>query len=230
MGEGSVQVAADFSVWHALSSAGPIVKITFLILVGMSIFSWVIIFKKHKMFKGLMSANKDFLDYFWAASTMDEIVDKQEDFKASNLCSVFLVAFKEIKKIRGAQKETATFLSKTETLERTLVSTVENEILNAEKGLSFLATTGSTAPFIGLFGTVWGIMNSFQKIGLMKSASLAVVAPGISEALIATAVGLAAAIPASIAYNHYLGKIKKVELDLNSYTSDLVNVAERNFF
>lgn len=228
MGEEALKVTADFSAWHAIMSAGPIVKITFLILVGMSIFSWMIIFTKYKTFKTLFTANKTFLDAFWKSETMDEIVDKQDSYKGSNLCRVFLVGFKEIKKIRGVNKET--LLTKSEILERALTNSVESEILDTERGLSFLATTGSTAPFIGLFGTVWGIMGSFQKIGLMKSASLAVVAPGISEALIATAVGLAAAIPASIAYNHYIGKLKKLEHDLNSYAGDLVNVAERNFF
>lgn len=224
----ALKVTADFSAWHAIASASPVVKITFLILVAMSVFSWMIIFAKYKTFKSLFEENKRFLDSFWKAETMDEIVDNQDKYEQSNLCKIFLVGFSEIKKIRGVKKET--MLTKAEILERSLVHSVESEILDSERGLSFLATTGSTAPFIGLFGTVWGIMGSFQKIGLMKSASLAVVAPGISEALIATAVGLAAAIPASIAYNHYIVKIKKLEHDLNSYASDLVNVAERNFF
>lgn len=224
----ALKVTADFSAWHAIASASPIVKVTFVILVGMSIFSWMIIFAKYKTFRSLFDENKFFLDAFWKAETMDEIVDNKKDYAGSNLCKIFLVGFAEIKKIRGANKES--MLTKSEVLGRSLTHSVESEILDAEKGLSFLATTGSTAPFIGLFGTVWGIMGSFQKIGLMKSASLAIVAPGISEALIATAVGLAAAIPASIAYNHYVGKIKKLEHSLNSYAGDLVNVAERNFF
>lgn len=228
MGEEAIKVATDFSAWHAIMSAGWVVKFTFLCLVGMSVFSWMVIFAKQKAFKRSNAANKKFLDDFWKAETMDELVDNKKKYKYSNLYNVFTVGFKEIKKIRGAEKET--LLTKSEILERSLRNSVESEILDVEKRLSFLATTGSTAPFIGLFGTVWGIMSSFQKIGLMKSASLAVVAPGISEALIATAVGLAAAIPASIAYNHFINKVRKVEHDLNSYAGDLVNVAERNFF
>jgi len=230
MNEEAIKVAADFSAWHAIMSAGPVVKITFLILVFMSVYSWVVIFSKRQLFKDLFKKNSEFQDEFLNANTMDEIANESDKFKSSNMFDVFLTGFKEIKKIKGAEKENRTFLTKGETLERTLGNAVENQILKAEKGLAFLATTGSTAPFIGLFGTVWGIMSSFQKIGLMKSASLAVVAPGISEALIATAVGLAAAIPASIAYNHYVGKIKKLEHDLNTFASDLVNIAERNFF
>ena len=99
-----------------------------------------------------------------------------------------------------------------------------------ESRLSLLATTGSTGPFIGLFGTVWGIMGAFQKIGATKVASLAVVAPGISEALIATSVGLAAAIPATVAYNHYVSRIRKMEIELNSFAADFLNIAKRNFF
>lgn len=224
----AIKVAADFSAWHAIMSAGLVVKFTFLILVGMSLFSWMIIFAKQRGFGQVFKANKKFLDAFWNAETMDEIYDNKEKYSKSNIAEVFMVGFKEIKKIRGSEKDT--MMTKSEILERSLTNSVENEILKIERRLSFLATTGSTAPFIGLFGTVWGIMSSFQKIGLMKSASLAVVAPGISEALIATAVGLAAAIPASIAFNHFIGKIKKMEHDLNSYAADLVNVAERNFF
>ena len=134
----------------------------------------------------------------------------------------------EIKKIRGANKET--LLTKSEILERTLTNSVESEILDAEKGLSFLATAGSTAPFIGLFGTVWGIMGAFHTIGATNMASLAVVAPGISEALIATAIGLVAAIPATIGYNHFVSQIRREEIDLNSFASDFLNIVKRNFF
>ena len=230
MGEEAVRLATDFSAWHAIMSAGLVVKVTFLLLVAMSIFSWLIIFKKRRLFKSMFISNSDFQGDFLDTPTMDMIVDDITKYKNSSMFYVFLTGFKEIKKIKSAEKQNNGFLTKGETLERAIKNSVEERLMNAEKGLGFLATTGSTAPFIGLFGTVWGIMSSFQKIGLMKSASLAVVAPGISEALIATAVGLAAAIPATIAYNHYLGKIKKLEHDLNSFANDLVNIAERNFF
>lgn len=231
--EAAVEVAADFSAWSALASAGPIVKFTFLILLGMSVFSWMIIVAKHILFKKTHEANEKFIEDFWKASTLDEMADKKEDYEGSSLFQVFTTGFKEIKKIRGAQNEgdgTNALLSKTEALERALRTAVETELFKVESRLSFLATTGSTAPFIGLFGTVWGILTSFQKIGAMKSASLAVVAPGISEALIATAVGLAAAIPASIAYNHYINKVRKSEHELNGFANDLLNISERNFF
>ena len=107
---------------------------------------------------------------------------------------------------------------------------IDTEISTMEARLSFLATTGSTGPFIGLFGTVWGIMGAFATIGATGMASLAVVAPGISEALIATAIGLVAAIPATVAYNHFITKLKREEIELNSFASDFLNIAKRNFF
>ncbi len=226
----SLQVVADFSAWHAIMSAGPIVKVTFLILVTMSILSWMVIITKHLMFKRNIEANKKFTEKFWKAPTLDELADEKEEFEGSTLFQIFEAGYKEIKRIKSSENSNSTLLSKSETLERVLRTSVENEILITESRLSLLATTGSTAPFIGLFGTVWGILTSFQKIGAMKSASLAVVAPGISEALIATAVGLAAAIPASIAYNHFITKVRKSEHDFNSFANDLLNISERNFF
>lgn len=226
----SLQVVADFSAWHAIISAGPVVKFTFLVLVTMSILSWMVIITKYLMFKKSIKANKNFMEKFWKAPTLDELADQKDDFKDSTLFKIFESGYKEIKRIKGSETTGSSLLSKSETLERVLRTSVENEILQTESKLSLLATTGSTAPFIGLFGTVWGILTSFQKIGAMKSASLAVVAPGISEALIATAVGLAAAIPASIAYNHFITKVKKSEHDFNSFANDLLNISERNFF
>ncbi|MEI7974274.1 MAG: MotA/TolQ/ExbB proton channel family protein, partial [Bdellovibrio sp.] len=121
-------------------------------------------------------------------------------------------------------------LSGIDNMERALKQAVENEVALMESRLSWLATTGSTGPFIGLFGTVWGIMSSFHKIGAMGSASLAVVAPGISEALFATAVGLGAAIPAVIIYNSLVTQVRRQEIQLNNFAADFLNVAKRNFF
>ena len=117
-----------------------------------------------------------------------------------------------------------------ENFARALRKASDIQIASLESRLGFLATTGSTGPFIGLFGTVWGIMNAFQKIGNTGQASLAVVAPGISEALIATAIGLATAIPAVVAYNHFVSQVKREELEISNFSSDLMNVAKRNFF
>ena len=121
-------------------------------------------------------------------------------------------------------------LSGLDNLERSIRKATENEIAKMETRLTVLATTGSTGPFIGLFGTVWGIMGSFHKIGATGNASLAVVAPGISEALIATAIGLAAAIPAVVLYNNFVAQVRREEIELNNFSADFLNIVKRNFF
>ncbi len=131
---------------------------------------------------------------------------------------------------KGDDKDSVPLLSGLDNLERSLRKAIEVEATKLETRLGFLATTGSTGPFIGLFGTVWGIMGAFHKIGATGMANLAVVAPGISEALIATAIGLAAAIPATVAYNHFSTLIQREYLELNNFSSDFLNITKRNFF
>jgi biopolymer transport protein TolQ len=148
---------------------------------------------------------------------------------------VFRAGFTELKKIAdsGLAKKTegaAPMLSGIDNLQRSLNKAIDSEISHLESRLNFLATVGSVSPFVGLFGTVWGIMSAFQQIGATGSASLAVVAPGSSEALITTAVGLFAAIPATVGYNMFVGKIKRQELELHNFASDFLNIAKRNFF
>ena len=156
-----------------------------------------------------------------------------ETYSDSSVAKLFKNGYEELQslaELSDEHSEAPSKLSGIDNIERVLRTTADQEISKLEKNLTWLATTGSTGPFIGLFGTVWGIMSAFQKIGLTGAASLAVVAPGISEALIATAIGLAAAIPAVIVYNHFINQIKKIELDLNSYASDFTNVMKRNWF
>lgn len=138
---------------------------------------------------------------------------------------------KKLADVNKSESETEKIrLNGIENLERVLRKSTENEISLMESHLTVLATTGSTGPFVGLFGTVWGIMGSFHKIGQTGSASLAVVAPGISEALVATAIGLAAAIPAVVLYNNFVAQIRKEEIALNNFSSDFLNIVKRNFF
>ena len=160
----------------------------------MSILSWAIIFKKRKTFSQAKKDNEKFLDLFWSAASLEEVRDKVEHQGESPLAQVFRAGFNEIERVR--RKHQSTLGDKIDNLERSLRKGQDQEISSLEEKLSFLATTGSTAPFIGLLGTVVGIMNSFRAISNAGSASLATVAPGISEALFATAVGLFAAIPA----------------------------------
>lgn len=233
--EKSVNVAVETGAWHAVTSASPIVQLTLLILITMSVLSWAIIFQKKKMLEFIQAANKPFDEYFWKAKALDDVFEKLSDYPNSTMAAVFKAGFLELRRIAEAAKGGPTengkpLLTGIDNLQRSLNKAIDNEIQRMEHRLSFLATTGSVGPFIGLFGTVWGIMGSFQKIGATGVASLAVVAPGISEALIATGVGLFAAIPATIAYNLYITQLKKEELALNNFASDFLNIAKRNFF
>lgn len=231
----TVQVA-NTGAWHAISSAGFVVQFTLLCLIFMSVASWAIIVNKYSQFKTTDEANLPFEDKFWRAGSLEEVFETLKNYPASNLANVFRAGYMELRKIAesglassGKEGETP-LLSGLDNLQRALNKSIETEVSLLESRLIFLATVGSVAPFVGLFGTVWGIMSSFQKIGATGVASLAVVAPGISEALIATGVGLAAAIPATIAYNFFVTRIKKQELHLNNFSSDFLNLAKRNFF
>lgn len=231
-----VAVSVNTGAWHAITSANIVVQLTLLILVAMSVFSWAIIVSKRKQFQKTRQADVPFEDSFWKANSLDDIFDDLERYPESALARVFRAGYMELRKIADsnlAQKkgdDQAPLLSGLDNLERALKKSIDSEISALEARLSFLATTGSTGPFIGLFGTVWGIMSAFQKIGATGMASLAVVAPGISEALIATGIGLFAAIPATVGYNLFISDIKKQELIFNNFAADFLNIAKRNFF
>ncbi len=224
----------SMGAWDAISHASLIVQLTLVILVLMSIGSWAIAVSKHTLLNEVKSFDKKFEEFFWRANSLDDIFDALGDFSNSPMANVFKVGYLELRKLADAVGESDNINSPSlrgiDNLERALQKASDSELSKLESRLSFLATTGSTGPFIGLFGTVWGIMGAFQKIGSTGMASLAVVAPGISEALIATAIGLAAAIPASIFYNHFLTSIRGTELSLNNFSADFLNIAKRNFF
>lgn len=231
----TVAPTINTGVWHAITNASLIVQITLLILIAMSVVTWAVIVSKRKLILTVKKNNELFLAEFWKANALDEIYQKLGDLPDSPLVHVFRSAYLELTKIADSElasnkEDNTTFRSGLDNLERALRRAMDTEIAKIESKLSFLATTGSTGPFIGLFGTVWGIMNAFQKIALMQNASLAVVAPGISEALVATAIGLGAAIPASVGYNHFVSQIGKLELEINNFSSDFLNIAKRNFF
>lgn len=234
--ETTKNVAVDFSPIHAILSASWPVQITLFVLIGMSIVTWAIILTKKKSLRLTQENNVPFLESFWNSKSLDDIYSKIERHGDSSIARVFKAGYNELRKIADsnlAKKNESghtPMLSGLDNLDRSLRKAIDAEINLLEARLGFLATTGSTGPFIGLFGTVWGIMGAFHKIGATNMASLAVVAPGISEALIATAVGLAAAIPATIAYNHFIAAVRREELELNSFSSDFLNIAKRNFF
>ena len=219
----------------AILSASLIVQITFLILIVMSVVSWAIILQKYFFFKDVQKANSLIEDVFFKDGSFEEIYSLARSNENSSLSQIFIGGYNEMQKIfKNRSKDTKNrpvpAVKGLDNIERALRKAGENELSLLESGLSFLATVGSSGPFIGLFGTVFGIMNSFNKIAVMGSASLNVVAPGIAEALLATGVGLFAAIPASIFYNSYLVQIKKFDLIFNNFTTDFLNIAKRNFF
>lgn len=225
------------SAWEAVAQASPVVQITLLILILLSVVCWTVAISKFKQFKELHQANSKFVDHFWKTSSLDLLFQEVDQHKSSSIARIFRQAYLEMKKLaenarsqKSEGEKSRTLLSGSDNVERSLRRATEVEISAMESKLTLLATTGSTGPFIGLFGTVWGIMGSFHKIGLTGNASLAVVAPGISEALVATAIGLAAAIPAVVLYNHFLGAIKREEMEISNFCSDFMNVIKRNFF
>lgn len=232
------KVAVNTSVFDAVLQASPIVQLTLIILIGLSIVCWGISFNKWRVLRKIRLYNELFLVEFWKSSSLDNLYDGLDKFRESPLARVFKSAYLEMKKLADASsggKNTAEGAAKPQltsidNLERVIRKAMENELAIMESKLTVLATTGSTGPFVGLFGTVWGIMTSFHKIGATGNASLAVVAPGISEALVATAIGLAAAIPAVVLYNHFVSKIRKEEIELNNFSADFLNIVKRNFF
>ena len=211
---------------------GWVVKFVLLVLVYFSVVSWAIIFYKFRVIHRATRDSERFLDFFWAKKRFDFISQGLADFTASPLTVLFREGYQELLKgqRRRAGEEEAIPMAEVggaENVARALRRATTLETHRLEKYLTFLATTGSTAPFIGLFGTVWGIMTSFHSIGKTGSASLAVVAPGISEALIATAIGLVAAIPAVVAYNHFLNKVNVLTGEMDNFCQEFLNIVER---
>jgi biopolymer transport protein TolQ len=197
-----------------------------LILVFFSVFSWAIIFFKSKMLRSADSQSKKFLKIFQESKNLSEVNQAAKKYQSSPLAVLFRSGYKELAYQSQSNKGNIS-PEKLETVNRALVKTSNQEISRLEKRMSFLATTGSVTPFIGLFGTVWGIMDAFQRIGIVKSAGLDTVAPGIAEALIATAAGLFAAIPAVIAYNYFLHRIKDLITDIDDFSFEFLNIVER---
>ena len=222
------------SIFAMMAHAGLVVKLVMLTLLLFSIASWSIVIMKHLLFRKTRNASSDFLEAFWGSKTLNEAYDSAREYSLSPEAAVFVSGYSELKKIstaRGGGQQAATLEGQLATMDNLKRSVRKAQLLETDRlarSLSFLATTGSTTPFIGLFGTVWGIMTSFQSIGVSGSASLAVVAPGISEALVVTAAGLAAAIPAVIFYNHYSSKIVEFESSMDSFSSDFINLIERD--
>ncbi len=208
------------SLIELLLQAGFVVKFVLVVLLAGSILSWGIITQKHKQTRQADLQNQEFLNLFWNARSLDEIFPKSEALAGSPMASAFRAGHTELKKL-GSHIDL-------QNIERALQKAINEHQHTLEKHLDWLATIASSAPFVGLFGTVWGIMNSFQGIGSAGSASLAVVAPGISEALVATAIGLSTAIPAALFFNLYNTRIRTLTLKTEGFCQDFLNLIQRS--
>jgi biopolymer transport protein TolQ len=207
--------STDFSLIQLFLRADFIVKSVIIILISASIYSWALIFEKYKLFKKIEKSTKNFEDKFWKSKSAESFYNNLTNREKDPVANIFQSAMAELIKTKSKS-----VIIQSARVERVIEISADKEIKSIEKHFTFLATVGSTAPFIGLFGTVWGIMNSFQSIAISRNTSLAIVAPGIAEALFATALGLLAAIPAVIAYN-------KFNSDSKRYTSRIENFSKR---
>ena len=207
--------ATDFSIWKLFLRADWVVKSVIILLIACSIFSWALIFDKIRLFKNINSSIEEFEKKFWKAKSAESFNNSLPANSDDPAIQIFKSAMSEL--IKTKRQSSAIHSAR---VGRMLEIATDTEMKKVEKNFTFLATVGSTAPFIGLFGTVWGIMNSFQSIAISRNTSLAIVAPGIAEALFATALGLLAAIPAVVAYN-------KFNSDTQRYFSKIENFSKR---
>jgi biopolymer transport protein TolQ len=230
-----LSVAQDLNLWTMVFDASFIVMFVLVLLVSLSVASWGIILYKYLMLRAAHRQSVQFLDLFWSNRRLDKIYEGSESMDRSPIAHIFRAGYVELTKSRQKPEDESDRgqaphkMTDMQSIERSLRRTQMAQITLLERLVSFLATTGSTAPFIGLFGTVWGIMESFHKIGQVGNATLATVAPGISEALIATATGLAAAIPAVVGYNYFVQRIKVLDVEMDNFASDFLNIIRRHF-
>ena len=229
-GEGAA-AGSDWDILAAVWAAGPVVKGVMLILFVFSIISWAIIIAKSRQLNRAQKETAAFLDLFWRSPTLAAAYESTRHLSLSPAATIFRQGYAALSPPNPSadgdnpsEDIARSLLSREEATRRAVRGALTSQVQRLSQSLSFLATCGNTAPFIGLFGTVWGIMGSFHQIGVKGSASLATVAPGIAEALIATAAGLAAAIPAVMAYNYFLGRVRGLEADLESFAGDLLDL------
>ena len=223
--------ALDVSVFGLFMMADPVVKAVMLLLIGASVWCWAIIFDKMARIRRQKRGAEEFDDLFWSGGSLDDLYNDLGDEPDSAQAKVFVSAMREWRRatvkgltsgLRGELKSSV--LAR---IERNMSLTITREMDRLERGMNFLASIGSVSPFVGLFGTVWGIMNSFTSIAESKNTSLAVVAPGIAEALFATALGLLAAIPAVAAYNKFSGDMDKIGTSLDVFAQEFTTLLGR---
>ena len=222
----------DFSIFSLFFQADIVVKIVIILLIFSSVWSWAIIFSKYSTLKNILIDTEDFEENFYASETLSKLSKKLGSQPTHPIEAVFFSAMVYFDKVKSG------FTNKNFEFKRAFCENIKNEmeivinkeISNLEKGLNFLASVGSTAPFIGLFGTVWGIMNSFTAIGISQNTSLAVVAPGIAEALFATAIGLVAAIPSVLFFNKFNNMLENITNKLNVFSDEIILIISKEIF
>jgi len=209
----------DFSLIQLFLRADFIVKAVIIILLGASVYSWALIFDKYKLFKKIEKSTSNFEEKFWKSKTAESFYNSLTNRDKDPVANIFQSAMVELVKTKNKSSSI-----QSARVSRIIEISADREITLIEKNFTFLATVGSTAPFIGLFGTVWGIMNSFQSIAISRNTSLAIVAPGIAEALFATALGLLAAIPAVVAYNKFNSDSKKYSARIENFSKRFLSI------
>lgn len=216
----------DLSIIHLVINASLIVQIVMLLLLAVSLVSWTRIFQKARMMKNALIEADKFEDRFWSGGDLSVLYNKisSRTQNRAGMEVIFEAGFREFSRLRKQGVASDSILSGSQRAMRIALS---REVDRLERSLSFLATVGSTSPYVGLFGTVWGIMNSFRSLGSVKQATIAMVAPGISEALIATAMGLFAAIPAVIAYNRYSSDVEHIVNRYHNFSEEFSNILQR---
>lgn len=218
----TVSFAQQHGLLAMVANSGPVVLSVLILLILLSVWSWAITIAKYLQYRRAWDESAEFSNIFWETRNFDRVSDSSERLKTSPLARVFGAGKRELEALlKTAHSASPNF----RTVERALKRAEFEEAIRLEKGLTFLATVASAAPFIGLFGTVWGIMNAFHGLGTTKSTTLQAVAPGISEALVATAIGLAAAIPAAVAYNYFAVALKNFRGSMDKFSSEFVSIA-----
>jgi len=217
-------------VWQLIANTGAVARIVLLILLAFSILSWAIIFQKWQSFKTARRESREFLKVFRQSTKLSEIRAYCRSLKSSPLPEVFQAGYREIEnQAMHSENPGKPRIRSLESVHRALQIASSSELSRTEQWLPWLATTGAVTPFVGLFGTVWGIIDAFHGLGAAGTASLRSVAPGISEALITTAAGLFAAIPAVIAYNHFVQRVKEFGAMMDGFALEFLNMTERYF-
>jgi biopolymer transport protein TolQ len=226
-------MAEQLTVWSLILGAGIVVKAVLLLLILLSITSWGVIFNKWRVYRKTKRDAETFAASFWGGSDMDTLLAGiPQQYKDSPLPNIFQSGYREYMRNRrdsGNDKDGKIVAGGgLDGIRRALDAALSRELEGLSRHLAFLATVGSTSPFIGLFGTVWGIMSAFQSIAISQNTSLAAVAPGIAEALVATAFGLVAAIPAVVAYNKFTSDLKRIAAGMEQFSSEFLNIISRH--